>query len=127
MGRFGSNEGDDEGDRPIPRHRREPYSRPRVRIRESNPDETIPQRKPRRNEHDPAGTKTHYEDESDALTMIKRIVLDHDMMPVAQIVTIVTDAGHSVSPVTVSNIRKEFRHTLKLLATLGLLRQKKSS
>jgi hypothetical protein len=117
MGRWGSTE-DDEADyvyvRPRPRQ-----STPRVRIKTD--DETIPQRKPREEER---RTATSTEHQGDPKALIKQLVLDHPDMPVREIAERVGRSGQSASLVAVSNIRAEFKHSLKFLTERGLIRRR---
>jgi hypothetical protein len=114
MGRWGSTE-DDEADYVYVRRPRQ--TKPRIRIKTD--DEAISQRKPREE------TNTSYENRRDPKALIKRLVLDHPDMTVHEIAKIVGLAGQLASIVAVSNIRTEFKHSIKVLTERGLIKQKR--
>jgi hypothetical protein len=109
MGRWGSTEDDPEPYEP-------PHAQPRVRIKTASPIQ-FPQRKP------PKNRIAEFEYESDgtmrAKEFIKRMVLDDERLQPRDMVPLIEQAGYSVSIVTLSNIRAEFRDSLKLLRRLG--------
>jgi hypothetical protein len=108
MGRWGSTE--DEPANYEPPVRRQP--RLRIRI-ETDASKRFAQRK---------ATPTFERETEGAMPakeFIKRKVLEDEKLQPRDMAPIIEAAGYSVSIVTVSNIRAEFRDSLKLLKKLG--------
>jgi hypothetical protein len=142
MGRFGTNEGDEDdgnepNDRPLRRYRESttPRHRERIKTRDDHTHTETENKSARRNvrekdrdDDDPAGTTTHYEESRiTPQTLIKQFALDHPTMSVQQIAKRVGKlSGLNVSTLTVSNIMREFKHSIKVLTERGLIKQKKS-
>jgi hypothetical protein len=111
MGRWGSTEPDEDNyEPPVRRHRRW-----RIRIKTDDVPE-IPQREQRR-------SRTSYEYHGDLRDHIKQLVLKDELMPVRELTALVALTGEHVSIVTLSHIRREFRHTLQFLRARGKLRE----
>jgi hypothetical protein len=107
-GRYGHDPFDREDSLP-PR----PPSKPRIRI--------IPQRKATKKKRTPG---VMYEPNEQAMSVkefIKRAVLDDERLSPHDIAALIEEAGYRnpATIVMISNVRAEFRDSLKLLKTLG--------
>jgi hypothetical protein len=104
-------------------HRESPKPKHRERIKTDAAHKAQRNVKGNDDQYDPVGTVTQYQNRGDPKSVIKQCVLDHPEMSVQAIAEIMDDAGQRASTITVSNIRTEFRHTLKFLHDRGLLRK----
>jgi hypothetical protein len=111
-GRYGHDPFDRE-DRPSPRQ-----SKPRVKIESETAAKTIPQRKKRKL----ISPNVNRPKRDDLRTLIKSLILENENRSVDEIAAKLDRSSH-IDRITITNIRSEFKQTLKFLREHGNLKR----